>query len=95
MATTSAADLQTLQVLNEAFETQTPQDVLAYAIGAYFPDIVLASSFGVEDVVLIDMVHRKPATLSEMAEVHGVGEAKLARYGQEFLAVIRQYQEGA
>ena len=58
MATTSAADLQTLQVLNEAFETQTPQDVLAYAIGAYFPDIVLASSFGVEDVVLIDMVHR-------------------------------------
>lgn len=58
MATTSAADLQTLQVLNEAFETQTPQDVLAYAIGAYFPDIVLASSFGVEDVVLIDMVHQ-------------------------------------
>jgi superfamily II DNA helicase RecQ len=41
------------------------------------------------------MVHRKPATLSEMAQVHGVGEAKLARYGQEFLAVIRQYQEGA
>ena len=34
-------------------------------------------------------------TLSEMAEVHGVGEAKLARNGQEFLAVIRQYQEGA
>lgn len=58
MATTSAVELQTLQVLNEAFETQTPQDVLAYAIGAYFPDIVLASSFGVEDVVLIDMVHQ-------------------------------------
>ena len=47
------------------------------------------------DRSLIDMVHRKPATLSEMAQVHGVGEAKLARYGQEFLAVIRQYQEGA
>jgi superfamily II DNA helicase RecQ len=30
-----------------------------------------------------------------MAEVHGIGEAKLARYGQEFLAVIRQYQESA
>ena len=50
--------MQTLQGVNEAFETQTPQDVLAYAIGTYFPDIVLASSFGVEDVVLIDMVHR-------------------------------------
>ena len=50
--------MQTLQVVNEAFETQTPQDVLAYAIGTYFPDIVLASSFGAEDVVLIDMAHR-------------------------------------
>src|SRR3989442_15694576 len=50
--------MQTLQVLNEAFETQSPQDVLAYAIGTYSPDIVLASSFGAEDVVLIDMVHR-------------------------------------
>src|SRR5439155_42523 len=50
--------MQTLQVLNEAFETQAPQDVLAYAIGTYFPDIVLASSFGAEDGVLIDMVHR-------------------------------------
>ncbi len=55
MATTSAAEFQTL---SDAFEAQTPQDVLAYAIGAYFPDIVLASSFGVEDVVLIDMVRR-------------------------------------
>jgi phosphoadenosine phosphosulfate reductase len=50
--------MQALQVLNEAFETQAPQDVLAYAIGTYFPDVVLASSFGAEDVVLIDMVHR-------------------------------------
>jgi phosphoadenosine phosphosulfate reductase len=55
MATISAAEFQTL---SDAFETQTPQDVLAYAISAHFPDIVLASSFGVEDVVLIDMVHR-------------------------------------
>src|SRR5437667_12426619 len=50
--------MQALQVVNEAFETQTPQDVLAYATGTYFPDVVLASSFGAEDVVLIDMAHR-------------------------------------
>src|SRR5256886_15956353 len=55
MANISAAEFQTL---SDAFETQTPQGVLAYAIGTYFPDIVLASSFGAEDVVLIDMVHR-------------------------------------
>ena len=58
MATTSAAELQTLQVLNEAFETQTPQDILTYAVGTYYPDIVLASSFGAEDAILIDMIHR-------------------------------------
>ena len=40
------------------------------------------------------MVHRRPATLAETAEVHGIGEAKLARYGEDFLEFIRQHQEG-
>ena len=53
--TVSMADLK---ALSDSFERQTPQDVLAYAIGTYFPDIVLASSFGAEDVALIDMAHR-------------------------------------
>jgi ATP-dependent DNA helicase RecQ len=46
------------------------------------------------DRSLIDMVHRRPATLAEMAEVHGIGDAKLARYGADFLEVIRRHQEG-
>jgi ATP-dependent DNA helicase RecQ len=46
------------------------------------------------DRSLIDMVHRRPATLAEMAEVHGIGEAKLARYGADFLEVVRRHQEG-
>jgi len=46
------------------------------------------------DKSLIDMARRRPATLVEMAEVHGIGEVKLARYGQDFLEVIRQHQEG-
>jgi ATP-dependent DNA helicase RecQ len=46
------------------------------------------------DRSLIDMAQRRPTTLAEMAEVHGVGEAKLARYGKEFLEVIRRHQEG-
>jgi superfamily II DNA helicase RecQ len=37
---------------------------------------------------------RRPANLAQMAEVHGIGEAKLARYGAEFLEVVRQHQEG-
>jgi ATP-dependent DNA helicase RecQ len=43
------------------------------------------------DKTLIDMTRRKPKTVLEMADVHGVGEAKLAQYGQDFLDVIRQH----
>ncbi len=40
------------------------------------------------DRTLIDMAARMPATLAQMRAVHGVGEAKLARYGDAFLAAI-------
>jgi ATP-dependent DNA helicase RecQ len=41
------------------------------------------------DKTLLDMAKRKPKSLAEMAAVHGVGEAKLRQYGEEFLDVIR------
>ncbi len=44
------------------------------------------------DRSLLDMAHRKPATLDEMAKIHGVGDAKLKRYGQEFLEAIRRHE---
>ena len=47
-----------LQAWGESFETKQPQEVLAAAIERYAPMIVLACSFGAEDVVLLDMVHR-------------------------------------
>jgi ATP-dependent DNA helicase RecQ len=40
------------------------------------------------DSTLLDMLKRRPATLDEMAQVSGVGQAKLARYGDEFLGVL-------
>ena len=46
------------------------------------------------DRSLLDMARRKPATLEEMAGVHGVGEVKLKRYGEEFLEVVRRHREG-
>ncbi len=58
MPPASTADLQRLEHLNHEMESQSPQEVLRSALTAYFPDIVLASSFGAEDVVLIDMVHQ-------------------------------------
>ncbi len=41
------------------------------------------------DATLCEMVQLAPTTLEQMAEVSGVGVAKLERYGDEFLAVIR------
>ena len=41
------------------------------------------------DRTLLDMAERRPATLSELREVQGVGERKLARYGAAFLEVLR------
>ncbi len=47
-----------IQAWGESFESKQPQDVLAAAIERYAPRIVLACSFGAEDVVLVDMIHR-------------------------------------
>jgi ATP-dependent DNA helicase RecQ len=44
------------------------------------------------DRSLLDIARRKPATLTEMAGIHGVGDAKLKRFGEQFLEVVRQYR---
>jgi ATP-dependent DNA helicase RecQ len=45
------------------------------------------------DRTLAEMALRRPASLAAMGSVRGVGEMKLARYGEEFLAVIRSTDE--
>lgn len=50
--------VEEIRAWGESFEAKQPQEVLAAAIGRYAPKIVLACSFGAEDVVLVDMVHR-------------------------------------
>ena len=46
------------------------------------------------DKSLIDMARRKPRTPADMAQVHGMGEVKLAQYGHVFLEVIRRHVGG-
>jgi ATP-dependent DNA helicase RecQ len=41
------------------------------------------------DRSLLEMAARRPGTLDELHSVHGVGEAKLARYGETFLELLR------
>jgi len=50
--------IKELQTWGASFEAKQPQDVVAAAIERYREKIVLACSFGAEDVVLVDMVHR-------------------------------------
>ena len=42
------------------------------------------------DATLREMVERRPRTLGEFAGIRGVGEGKLARYGQQFIAALRE-----
>jgi ATP-dependent DNA helicase RecQ len=46
------------------------------------------------DRSLIDMARLRPRNPSEMKLVHGVGEAKLARYGGRFLGAIAAFSAG-
>ncbi|MEQ9126103.1 MAG: RQC domain-containing protein, partial [Alphaproteobacteria bacterium] len=47
------------------------------------------------DRTLIDIAARKPRTLAAFAEAHGVGAAKLERYGETFLEVVAKAGSGA
>ena len=80
---------EALKALRESFESKQPQDVLAYALGQYAPNIVLACSFGAEDVVLLDMIQKiNPRTKLFyldtdflFKETHEVRDRLIAKYG--------------
>ena len=40
------------------------------------------------DSTLLEILSQRPASLTELAKISGVGQSKLARYGDEFLKVI-------
>jgi ATP-dependent DNA helicase RecQ len=47
------------------------------------------------DASLWDMAQRQPTTLQEFSTIVGVGQAKLARYGGHFVALIRAQSQGS
>jgi phosphoadenosine phosphosulfate reductase len=78
-----------INTLSSQFETSDPQTVLRWALDTYHPRIALASSFGAEDVVLIDMLSKlktnpKIFTLDTgrlHQETYDVMDAIRSRYG--------------
>ena len=78
--TLSGADEALLARLRDLRRTISREDqVPAYVI---FPDRTLA-----------EMAVRRPTTTGALAQVRGVGPAKLEKYGERFLAVIRSVDE--
>jgi ATP-dependent DNA helicase RecQ len=47
------------------------------------------------DATLREMAERRPLNLSQFADLPGVGEAKLARYGERFIAAIAEHAQSA
>ena len=44
------------------------------------------------DRTLIELATHRPASPAAMREIHGIGEAKLERYGTAFLDVVRSHK---
>ena len=88
---------EALKALSASFESKQPQDVLAYALERYVPNIVLACSFGAEDVVLVDMIHKiNPRTKLFyfdtdflFKETHKAKDRLIAKYGLQIEQVIQ------
>ncbi|QDS35307.1 phosphoadenylyl-sulfate reductase [Brevibacillus brevis] len=79
-------------------EAQAPQDVLVKAVENYAASLILAASFGAEDVVLIDMLHKLAPTIPvfyldtniHFAETYDTRDKLQARYGMTFIQVQPQ-----
>ncbi len=47
------------------------------------------------DATLAEMLENRPQDLAQLANISGVGERKLAAYGEAFIDVLKQYQHAA
>jgi ATP-dependent DNA helicase RecQ len=46
------------------------------------------------DSTLLEMLNRKPQSLTDMGLISGVGQSKLAKYGDDFLRVLEDVANG-
>jgi len=45
------------------------------------------------DATLLSMIERRPESMAQMLEVHGVGQKRLERYGAEFLEILASHRQ--
>jgi phosphoadenosine phosphosulfate reductase len=85
-----------LQIMAYRLESKAPQDVLVWAVEQYGSSLVLASSFGAEDVVLTDMLHKLAPTIpvfyldtnKHFPETYETRDRLQERYGASFIQVL-------
>jgi phosphoadenosine phosphosulfate reductase len=81
-----------IQTLNEIMESQTPAEILAWATSHFGPKLAFASSFGAEDMVLLDLLLEADPEARVFLldtgrlhqETYDVVEAARKRYGRAF-----------
>jgi phosphoadenosine phosphosulfate reductase len=84
----------------ETFETQTAEEILKWTIATYGPRAGLASSFGMEDMVLIDMLAKQGGGLTLFTldtgrlheETYQTMERVRTKYGLEIVAYFPDRQ---
>lgn len=77
-------------------EGKRPEEILAWAVEQFGDQVVLAASFGAEDVVLIDMLHRVAPqtpifyldTNKHFPETYETRDRLAERYGKTFIQVL-------
>ncbi|RNB56958.1 phosphoadenylyl-sulfate reductase [Brevibacillus gelatini] len=85
-----------LQVWAYRMEAKSPQDVLVLAVEHFAGSLVLAASFGAEDVVLIDMLHKLAPTIpvfyldtnKHFPETYETRDKLEERYQTNFIQVL-------
>ena len=51
-------DREQISILSEEFESKTPQEILTWAIGEFWPQIAMSSSFQTQSMPLLHMATR-------------------------------------
>jgi len=83
-----------IQQASEQFENESPETIIEWAVKK-FPNMTLACSFGAEDIVLVDMLHKiSPKTDIfyldtdfHFSETYETRDRIAAHYGLEFVQV--------
>ncbi len=76
-----------LDQINVRFQGKPPDEILRWAVDTFSPDIALASSFGVEDVLLIDLLSSAPG--GSAVRVFTLDTGRLAEETYELMERIR------